>query len=125
MSNNKITDFNKQNLKMLREELNAALKAVADKYEINIHVGNMTFRPDETSVKMVMSTKCQSEAQRQELKKYAKVFGLESIENTKYKLVKIDSRKPKYPFIIERSDTPGKLFKISEDHAQAIFGISK
>ena len=39
----KITSFDRQNLKILRIEMDAALKTIGDKYGIMIRLGNISF----------------------------------------------------------------------------------
>lgn len=48
----KLTSFNKENLKDIRKDLNAALKAVQDKYGIVITVGGITFNEKHFTAKL-------------------------------------------------------------------------
>ncbi len=49
-----IKEFNKQNLKSLRQDMNAALAKLEKQYGIQIHVGNASFMANEVTFK----TKC-------------------------------------------------------------------
>jgi len=52
-----ITQFNKQNLKAIREELNAALETVAKKHGLQIGLGGISFTDGSFTTKMTVVTK--------------------------------------------------------------------
>jgi len=54
-----VKEFNKVNLKTLRSEIDAALKAVADKNGITLGIGNISFTSDRFTCRLTAQTKSQ------------------------------------------------------------------
>ncbi len=52
----KITSFNKQNLKALRPEIQAVLDMIKDEYGVKFEIGNIRFSSDEFTCKLTATT---------------------------------------------------------------------
>ena len=116
-------EFNKQNLKMLRNEMTEALKEFSDDNDISIEVGNASFRGGNATFKVHLCCKTEDgeilNKDAEEFKRTAKLFyglepsdlGKEFTGNTgeKYTLIGSSRRSRKFPILGKRSD--GKIFK--------------
>ncbi len=123
---NKITQFNKENLKSMRDEINANLKELGESYGISFKVGNISY--SETEFKA--SLKCTIALNETELADKEKndftanclFFGLSpedygkefvnSGKTFQIKGLKFNSRK--YP-ILAKCLADGKTYKFAED----------
>ncbi len=126
-----IKEFNKQNLKEIRSELEKALAVIGEKYQLNLEVGNIRFSNEKFSTKLVVTTKYKKEITitvhnndgstsletlRMGIPGYQLVGKVFIHEHKKYTVIRYVSTNKKYPIILERSD--GKFFKIPTDVAE-------
>ena len=115
----KITRFDKPNLRVLRDEIDAALKPVADKYGISLKAGNASFDAQTVRFKLqgavISDDGVIKDEYRVALERYYPQYV--DVEVTlsragKAKVVGYNSRGRKYPFIAE---TPrGERYKVTE-----------
>lgn len=130
-----IYEFNRVNLKLLREDISQALKTVSAKYGIGIELNNISYNASTATGKLSLQI-MQTESGERPLTPDEKAFNeiapilgipvklheeftprvgkLERVKFTGY-----ITRRGKYPFIIQDIKT-GSRFKISTDHAIAI-----
>lgn len=120
----KITEFNRQNLKEMRAEINKALAPLSDKYGVVFGTGNIRFTRDEFTVKLTVGTVNEgAPAQGKEVKDFLALchgYGLEPTDlgktfvsnGTAWVLVGLKPKSYKFPFLGERYD--GKRFKFTE-----------
>jgi|694.fasta_scaffold24073_12 hypothetical protein len=84
---NQIKEFDKQNLKTLRSDIEAALAEVAKKHGITLGVGNISFRADSFSAKITAATVAEGDDSdgvmsgkqmkwAQDFKSHASLFGM-------------------------------------------------
>lgn len=122
-------EFTKQNLKTLRQEIDAALATVAKKNGIALSMGNIRFSGEEFHAKLeavVTSTNASglslSETKmKKALEDFGSLYGVTGKEYGKtffsngrtYKLVGLKPSHPKFPFIGQDVNT-GKQFKFTE-----------
>lgn len=116
--------FTKQNLPQLRADIDAALAAVAAKHGIKLQTGNISFNPNEATIKLMASAEGAAEHNLQMLRQFAKLDGInaDGVGRQGEKLIDYDHKKPKYPYIFERG---GKRFKCAPDQARMIFGAAQ
>ena len=128
----KITQFDKTNLKIIRQELDAALKTVGDKYGMNFRIGNIGYTHDSFKAKIESTlndakTGNAVSPELADLRKYANLFlGDNFVEDTIYnhrgkkiKFVGIMPRSHKYPVIYQDLAT-GKKYKMDAEVAKNI-----
>ena len=120
---NKITEFNKANLKALRVELEAAHKAIEKKFGIQLKAGNISFSGNEANIKLKANTiGAQGTAITKEAKQFAlyaelggyghlKVGSQVEINGTLLTIKGYNSRAPKSPIQLEAN---GRGYKCSE-----------
>jgi hypothetical protein len=110
-----VTKFDRTNLKALRSELQAVLNKFGANLEFEI--GGITFSETEAALKLTAKVKGAVTYKDLVLESRVKALGI-VMEKNDLKLVRYDSRKPKFPFIYEKG---GKLFKTSELGAKMLF----
>lgn len=125
-----IETFDQKNLRLLRTEIDNALKSIADKYNIQIKAGNASYSSsgETATFKLELATKKngniankKDEIQRKTFEVYAEMIGLNkedldksfSNEGKVYKIIGMNARSQKSPIIIERSDK--KLYSMSTE----------
>lgn len=130
-----ITCFDRSNIRAMRAEMEAALKAVGDKYGLTTGVGRITFTSSEFGCKVTVQTKNANPAglppnqakEEAALHVYGGLyFGQNFDPNGVYlasgvgrvKFVGYSSRRPRYPFTVKCTLT-GKMLKISTSLAKA------
>ena len=72
----KITEFNRNNLKELRSDIDNALNAVLAKHGLSGGIGNIRFSSDDFRAQLTVATGSTDDAAEREFKKYAFKFGL-------------------------------------------------
>lgn len=107
--------FNRQNIKPLRADINAALAMVAAKYDIEISAGNCSF--SDMSCKFQLKCDAGDKEKRQQLAFY---------DDVKYaRLIKdCEKLEPKHFGTIFKSGRKGELFKFNElSHTRSAYPI--
>ena len=80
----KVQEFNKENLRQLREEMQAAIAKVEKSMGIKIHVGNISFSGNEANIKVKANVIGQAgRAITKEAQQFGKFAAYEGIENFK------------------------------------------
>ena len=127
----KVTSFDKTNLKFIRNDIDAALKAVSEKYGMTLRLGNITFLNDSFSGKLeatLLNSSGQAVSQENlNLQKYGKMylgdkFNPESVYTFRGERIKFDgiaTRRSKYP-VIYKSLSSGKRYKMDSDTAKSV-----
>jgi PII-like signaling protein len=120
----KITKFERSNLKQVRDEVNAALAIVSTKLGIQIQMGNVRFTENTFSGKLEGAVKSATgEVINKEVEDLKRNAGwmLKGVDITKtlvdyslgeIKIVGLNTRRGKYPVIVEVVKT-GKQYKMS------------
>jgi len=118
-----ITNFDKPTLRKLRDDLQAAVAAVASQHGININVGNARFDSTTVTFKLnCVTLGSDGVAQTKESKDlatwYPQYVGKSVTLRGRGKtlagtVVGYKSRGRKYPFLVEASD--GKTYKVDEN----------
>jgi hypothetical protein len=127
-----IKAFDKQNLKTLRADIDAAFAAIRQKHGVSISIGNISYSPEKATSRVTIvavgdpnlasdpraaaAVKMQSD-----FKLYASSFGLKAEQygaiikhgRDSYKLVGFAPRSPRFP-ILATNLTNGKTFKLPE-----------
>lgn len=118
-----INQFNRANIKGLRDEINEALSSVASKYGITITAGNCSFSGNEANFKLKLNTIGEGgtvitrESQMWDLYKsrtncsHLKVGDTIMIQGTPYTLTGYNTRAKKAP--IQFKDSRGQGYKCS------------
>lgn len=119
-----ITAFNKIALKNLRPEIDAALKAVADKHGIELRLGNISFTEATFTAKVEGKIEALAdEAARKLFLEMAEMYGLdpEKISPDGYRLVGFEPKKRSKPWKIEKVAAPGPIYVIDDIQAEMRF----
>lgn len=109
----KINTFDKQNLKSVRIDIDAALKTVADKYGIKLSIGTIRFDGNQFNTKLSAATDTAISATIA----VNEMFGLAPIgtrfiaQGVIFEVTKHEPSRPKYPIVAKRSN--GKLYKFT------------
>lgn len=131
----KITSFNKENLKMLRPEIQAVLDMIKDEYGVSFELGTIRF--DETSFKMQVTASILAEgatsAKEARMATYeksfvdfAKVYGFEKTDLHReftskghvYMIMGLNFNKKKYGLVTRRDD--GQIVNFQSDISKII-----
>jgi hypothetical protein len=114
----KIDQFNKQNLKELRQELNKVLAQFNEKHGLNSSIGNINFTNDRFTTKLTVTTtkkpgltmvSPEATEENGEIKMGDKFFQ----GRTEYTIVAINNP-GKFQYSVETQN--GKRYKIKKDH---------
>ena len=103
-------NFTAQSCDLLRKEINTALEQVSRKHNIKISFGKMAYNSDSINVKLQLTTLSESGEDlsgKKNFELYASWFGVSPEDygkvidsnGKKLKLINIDTKKRKYPFI--------------------------
>ena len=103
----KITRFDKTNLKEVREVINAALSDQLDKLGLTAKIGNISFSDADFRCKLEVSCGSADDASRREWDKHAPLFGLASEDfgksfvhgGTAFTVCGIKPKSRKYPVL--------------------------
>jgi hypothetical protein len=116
----KFTNFDRQNLKALRSEMQALLEKYGVKSNLEVKVGNMSFSDAEVSIKVNAKVKGAVTIEDKILLMEVKDLGLTMTNSLGETLVKYNTRARKMPFVY--SDANGKMYKCCMKTAQMRFG---
>lgn len=114
---------NKTNLKILRDDINAALAEVARKHDIEIHAGNASYTNNNATFKLLIATKDvtgavltpEVEAFNEYKNLYDFNFGLNdkfNYQGERFEVVGYAAKSHKYP-ILAKSYKNGKTYKLT------------
>lgn len=128
------TSFDKQNLKLIRADLDKSLKEVAEKWGLtSLKAGNISFSPAEFTTKIKATLPPTVESAKQDEKKVKSllsIFGLPdsfgktiSLQGKRFIISGINTRSRKSP--IEIKDINGKGFRISVETAERALKADK
>lgn len=118
----KITQLDRQNLKLLRSEIDVALKSLGDKYGIAFQAGNASFTYNNATFKLECNTIGVGgeviDKDMAEFKSYGSMYGLKDTDLGRlinyngniYTVKGLRSSSKKFPIIAKRQD--GKMFKL-------------
>jgi len=126
----KIAEFNKDNLDILRRDINAALAAVGAKHGIGMKIGNIRFNRDSFTTKLdaavlipgATAADSQFAKYAADYKRYAPLYGYPiallnngqvTYNGKNYTILGYNSRGKRYP-IIARGVGDGKVYKLPE-----------
>ena len=128
-----LKQFDSATLKMLRNDLDSALKVVADKYGIGVKAGNATYSPENATFKVELAVKNEGgmavTKEATEYKRMANFMGLKAewlnqeflFRGEKYLVVGLKPKSYKFPVLAKRYD--GKVFKIPVNAVRKGFGL--
>jgi len=115
-------EFTKDSLKVLRKDIDSALKSVADKHGLSLMLGNIRFNEESFTGKLEarVTDKPGETTMAADFRALAHSYGLSpsllgqvlSINGKRYKIVGLKPRNRKYPVIAESVAT-GKRFKFA------------
>lgn len=112
-----ITEFNRSNLREIRDIIDGALKDALEEYGLTAKMGNISFSGEDFTTKVTVSCGSDDEAAQREWDKHAYKFGMESsdfgktfmVRGKPYTVSGIKPRSSKYPIIAK--DEKGKAYK--------------
>lgn len=114
--------FDRSRVKLLRIQLEAHLKELADKLDVNIQLSRATFTPNNVTFKMEVAKIGDDglvvNSAVIDFQRYAVMYGLQPddlhrtfvMDSRIYKIVGLKTRRSKYPVLCECN---GKVFKLS------------
>jgi len=117
----KVTSFNRQNIRQINFEIEAALKSIANKYGVEVKLGNTRFTGDNFTTKVQVATVGDGgitmSKEATDFNRYKTILGInmdlgqefERNGNT-YTIVGLKPRSKKYPVLAKCSD--GKTYKL-------------
>jgi hypothetical protein len=128
-----ITKFDKKNLPTLRDEIDAALVAIAEKHGVTIHAGSCSFGEVLATFKLevkVADPKLIEEEDRRTFRQYCGMFGLEpkhfhvgmTLGGRRQTLIGLDLKRRKYP--LRFRDGAGTVTLYTEDVVAKILATS-
>jgi hypothetical protein len=113
----KFTSFDRASLKTLRADLQAVLDTYAAETGLEFDIGGIRFSEAEATIKLTTKIKGATTRTDLNLQRMIESYNL-VIEKNGRKLVRYDTRKPKFPFIYVEN---GKTFKTTPDRAKYLF----
>jgi len=113
----KFTSFDRTSLKALEADLRVVLDAYAAKSGLEFNFGGIRFSEAEATIKLTTKIKGATTRTDLNLQRMIESYNLVMEKNGR-KLVRYDTRKPKFPFIYEEN---GKMFKTTADRAKYLF----
>lgn len=120
----KVTSFNRQNIRQINSELEAALKQVAEKYGLEVKLGNTRFTSDNFTTKVQVATVGEGgitmSKEATDFNRYKTILGINmelgqefQRSGKTYTIVGLKPRSKKYPILAKCSD--GKTYKLPVD----------
>jgi hypothetical protein len=120
----KVTAFNRQNIRQINSELEAALKQVAEKYGLEVKLGNTRFTGDNFTTKVQVATVGEGgitmSKEATDFNRYKTILGInmelgQEFERSgkTYTIVGLKPRSKKYPILAKCSDS--KTYKLPVD----------
>jgi hypothetical protein len=121
-------EFNNIYFKKFREDCNAALKSVAEKYNLSINVGHISYSDDTFSAKMECQKTDAGDIGLKEFKRYCQLFGFQkedynrefTMDGRRFKLVGFNLKSPKNCCQIVDTKT-GKQYRTTDKAVQLAF----
>jgi len=120
----KVTAFNRQNIRQINSELEAALKQVAEKYGLEVKLGNTRFTGDNFTTKVQVATVAEGgitmSKEATDFNRYKTILGINMDLGQEFQrsgktftIVGLKPRSKKYPILAKCSD--GKTYKLPVD----------
>jgi len=120
----KVTSFNRQNIRQINSELEAALKQVAEKYGLEVKLGNTRFTGDNFTTKVQVATVAEGgitmSKEATDFNRYKTILGINMELGQEFQrsgktftIVGLKPRSTKYPILAKCSD--GKTYKLPVD----------
>ena len=120
----KVTSFNRQNIRQINSELEAALKQVAEKYGLEVKLGNTRFSVDNFTTKVQVATVGEGgitmSKEATDFNRYKTILGINMELGQEFQrsgktftIVGLKPRSKKYPILAKCSD--GKTYKLPVD----------
>ena len=120
----KVTSFNRQNIRQINSELEAALKQVAEKYGLEVKLGNTRFTSDNFTTKVQVATVGEGgitmSKEATDFNRYKTILGINMELGQEFQrsgktftIVGLKPRSKKYPILAKCSD--GKTYKLPVD----------
>lgn len=120
----KVTSFNRQNIRQINSELEAALKQVAEKYGLEVKLGNTRFTGDNFTTKVQVATVGEGgitmSKEATDFNRYKTILGINMDLGQEFQrsgktftIVGLKPRSTKYPILAKCSD--GKTYKLPVD----------
>ena len=120
----KVTSFNRQNIRQINSELEAALKQVAEKYGLEVKLGNTRFTGDNFTTKVQVATVGEGgitmSKEATDFNRYKTILGFNMELGQEFQrsgktftIVGLKPRSKKYPILAKCSD--GKTYKLPVD----------
>jgi len=123
----KINQFDKANLRMIRAELNKALEETLSKFGLSAKVGSMSYKAHEFTTRLTISTGSQDDAAERNFKDNCRAFGLTpddfgrqfKANGKTFTITGIKQQRRKYP--ITATSARGASYKFTE--SQVVRGL--
>jgi len=124
----KFTEFNNANLSFLRDDINAELKALGEKYGITLHVGNARFSPTASTFKLEVAIDGEKTLKAARTENMLDLYGDLYIKNFDskatysfkgigdFQFVGYNTRARKNPFEVKQLSS-GKIYVLTTDQA--------
>jgi len=117
----KITQFNRPQLRTLRDELQTELNALGARLGLNISAGNISYEQNACTIQVKAKINGKLTRNQQSISMHASLLGLnnlkygsilQSARNGQVRLIDYKPRSPKYPWILELQN--GNQIKTSD-----------
>jgi len=120
----KVTSFNRQNIRQINSELEAVIKQVAEKYGLEVKLGNTRFTGDNFTTKVQVATVAEGgitmSKEATDFNRYKTILGINMELGQEFQrsgktftIVGLKPRSKKYPILAKCSD--GKTYKLPVD----------
>lgn len=117
----KVTTFNRQNIRQINAEMEAALKAIANKYGVEVSMGSTRFTGANFTTKVQVATVAEGgitmSKEATDFNRYKTILGINmelgnefERSGKTYTIVGLKPRSKKYPILAKCSD--GKTYKL-------------
>lgn len=115
--------FNKQEFKNFRNDVEVALREVAEKYNVDIRAGKINYTEIDFNMKLEVKAREVNGVsyEQAEFNEYCVMFGFKESDynkeftygNKKYNLIGFKPRSRKYPVLVKKED--GKTYKMTTE----------
>ena len=122
-------------LNAFRTDFNVAMKALEEKYNVTVKMGNMSYDNDRFTSKLTVLKRSESGEVRHpseaDFDKFCRSFGLKPehkgaiirCRGGDYKLIGLNPRSPKFRFTVQSVTDPSKYLKVTEEGVKKQLGI--
>ena len=122
-------EFNKVNLKLLRKDIDAVLKVVADKHSIQLTAGNASFQERTATMKLEMAIIDESgkaiSKYAEEFKALAEMYEMKpedlgktlTVQGRVFKITGLNRKNHAYPILVDEISN-GKSFKLAVEQVK-------